>query len=76
MLSARRVSRVRLAATGDYPAFASLSMAGSEGISEATLYNWRKAAWAEGRLLPDGDSTPRRLELGRTSLPLYWRRQP
>ncbi len=40
------------------PAFASLSMAGSEGISEATLYNWRKAAWAEGRLLPDGDSTP------------------
>ena len=29
-----------------------------EGISEATLYNWRKAARAEGRLLPDGDSTP------------------
>ena len=29
-----------------------------EGISEATLYNWRKAARAEGRLMPDGDSTP------------------
>lgn len=29
-----------------------------EGISEATLYNWRKAARAEGRLLPDGDQTP------------------
>ena len=24
-------------------------------VSEATLYNWRKAARAEGRLLPDGD---------------------
>ncbi|MEW7980699.1 MAG: transposase [Candidatus Sedimenticola endophacoides] len=29
-----------------------------EGISEGTLYNWRKAARAEGRLMPDGDSTP------------------
>ena len=29
-----------------------------EGISEATLYNWRNAARAEGRLMPDGDSTP------------------
>lgn len=29
-----------------------------EGISEATLYNWRKAARAEGRLMPDGDNTP------------------
>ena len=29
-----------------------------EGISEAALYNWRKAARAEGRLLPDGDQTP------------------
>jgi len=29
-----------------------------EGISEATLCNWRKAARAEGRLLPEGDSTP------------------
>ncbi len=29
-----------------------------EGISEATLYNWRKAARAEGRLMPEGDSTP------------------
>ena len=33
-------------------------IARKEGISEATLYNWRKAARAEGRLLPDGDSTP------------------
>jgi len=33
-------------------------IAREEGISEATLYNWRKAARAEGRLLPDGDSTP------------------
>ena len=29
-----------------------------EGISEATLYNWRKAARSQGRLLPDGDATP------------------
>ncbi len=28
-----------------------------EGISMAALYNWRKAARAEGRLLPDGDQT-------------------
>ena len=33
-------------------------VAEEEGISEATLYNWRKAARAEGRLLPDGDTTP------------------
>jgi len=33
-------------------------LAAEEGISEATLYNWRKAARAEGRLLPDGDTTP------------------
>jgi transposase-like protein len=33
-------------------------LAQEEGISEATLYNWRKAARAEGRLLPDGDTTP------------------
>ncbi len=31
-------------------------IAEEEGISEATLYNWRKAARAEGRLLPDGDA--------------------
>jgi len=29
-----------------------------EGICEGTLYNWRKAARAEGRLMPDGDRTP------------------
>jgi len=33
-------------------------IAREEGISEATLYNWRKAARADGKLLPDGDSTP------------------
>ena len=33
-------------------------IAREEGISEATLYNWRKAARAEGRLLPDGERTP------------------
>lgn len=34
------------------------ALAQEEGISEATLYNWRKAARAEGRLMPDGDNTP------------------
>lgn len=29
-----------------------------EGICEGTLYNWRKAARAEGRLMPDGDRSP------------------
>jgi len=29
-------------------------LAEEEGISEATLYNWRKAARSQGRLLPDG----------------------
>jgi len=29
-----------------------------EGISEATLFNWRKAAREKGLLLPDGDSGP------------------
>lgn len=33
-------------------------IAKEEGIAEGTLYNWRKAARAEGRLMPDGDSTP------------------
>jgi transposase-like protein len=33
-------------------------IAREEGISEATLYNWRKAARAEGRLLPDVTDTP------------------
>lgn len=32
-------------------------LAQEEGISEVTLYNWRKAARAEGRLMPDGDRT-------------------
>ena len=33
-------------------------IAQEEEISEATLYNWRNAARAEGRLMPDGDRTP------------------
>lgn len=33
-------------------------IAQEEGISVATLYNWRKAARAEGRLIPDGDVVP------------------
>lgn len=33
-------------------------LAEEEGISEGTLYNWRKAARGEGRLMPDGDSSP------------------
>ena len=33
-------------------------LAQEEGISEPTLYNWRKQARAEGRLMPDGDTTP------------------
>ena len=34
------------------------AIAKAEGISEATLYNWRKAARSQGRLLPDGDTSP------------------
>lgn len=33
-------------------------LAKEEGISEGTLYNWRKSARMAGRLLPDGDTTP------------------
>jgi len=33
-------------------------LAQAEGIAEATLYNWRKAARAAGRLLLDGETTP------------------
>lgn len=33
-------------------------LAREEGISEATLYNWRSQARQEGRLLPDGDTSP------------------
>lgn len=28
-----------------------------EGISDATLYNWRKAAREQGRLMPDSDNS-------------------
>ncbi len=35
-----------------------LEISKEEGIYEGTLYNWRKGARAEGRLMPDGDSTP------------------
>jgi len=34
------------------------ALAHEEGICEATLYNWRKAARSEGRLMPEGDSSP------------------
>ncbi len=33
-------------------------LAQEEGISEATLYNWRKEARSKGRLLPDGEVSP------------------
>lgn len=33
-------------------------IAKEEGISEATLYNWRNEARSKGRLLPDSDRTP------------------
>lgn len=35
-----------------------LELAKEEGVSEGTLYNWRKAARMAGRLMPDGDITP------------------
>ncbi len=34
------------------------SLAEEEGISTATLYNWRKAARQAGRLLPDNSAEP------------------
>ena len=34
------------------------ALAEAEGISEATLYNWRKTARAAGQLLPAGNQTP------------------
>jgi transposase-like protein len=34
------------------------ALAKEEGVSAATLYNWRQSARAAGRLLPDGDVTP------------------
>ncbi|WP_167496542.1 transposase [Desulfopila sp. IMCC35006] len=33
-------------------------LASEEGISEATLYNWRNEARTKGILLPDGDTGP------------------
>ncbi len=33
-------------------------LAREEGISEATLYNWRNEARSKGILLPDGDTGP------------------
>jgi len=33
-------------------------LAKEEGIAEGTLYGWRKKARSEGRLMPDGDSSP------------------
>lgn len=34
------------------------SLAKEEGISDATLYNWRQQARNQGRLMPDSDNTP------------------
>jgi transposase-like protein len=34
-------------------------LAAEEGISEATLYLWRRKARAQGRLLPDADAGPK-----------------
>ena len=33
------------------------ALAKAEGISDATLYNWRQQARNEGRLMPDSDNT-------------------
>lgn len=33
-------------------------LAVEEGISEATLYNWRKEARGKGQLMPDSDDAP------------------
>lgn len=33
------------------------ALAEEEGISQATLYSWRNAARAKGRLMPDGDTS-------------------
>ena len=33
------------------------ALAEQEGISDATLYNWRKQARAQGRMMPDSDNT-------------------
>jgi len=35
-----------------------LEISKEEGICEGTLYNWRKAARSQGRLMPVGDSPP------------------
>jgi transposase-like protein len=34
------------------------ALAIEEGISEATLYNWRTGSRAQGHLMPDGDTSP------------------
>jgi transposase-like protein len=34
------------------------AIAQEEGIAEGTLYNWRKQARSEGRLMPDSDTSP------------------
>lgn len=35
-------------------------LAAQEGISDATLYNWRKSARAQGAILPSNSATPDR----------------
>jgi transposase-like protein len=36
-----------------------IELAKEEGISEATLYNWRNEARSQGILMPDGDAGPK-----------------
>ena len=49
-------------------------IAKEEGISECTLYNRRKAARAQGRLMPDGDASPSGWVGGhQTSSPQCWK---
>jgi len=52
----RKQAIINKMAAPNPPSIASLSQ--SEGISEATLYNWRQQARLNGQLLPDTDAGP------------------
>lgn len=52
----RKEAVIQKMAGPDRPSIAELSKA--ENISIPTLYNWRKEARAQGRLLPDSDDSP------------------
>ena len=45
-------------------------LAAEEGISEATLYNWRRAARDQGRLLPDATRSLSSYQDPSASIPL------